>query len=89
MNIGIQDACSLAHALSRGEAALADWAATRRAVAATVLRRADLLTGMVIGRGPAIRALRAVALRALPHLRPMSRRMEGALAGMDYPSATG
>jgi 2-polyprenyl-6-methoxyphenol hydroxylase-like FAD-dependent oxidoreductase len=86
MNLGIQDACSLAEALPRGEAALAEWAASRRAVAATVLRRTDLLTGMILGKRRALRALRAVALRAVPHLPPLARRFERALSGLDYPS---
>jgi 2-polyprenyl-6-methoxyphenol hydroxylase-like FAD-dependent oxidoreductase len=87
MNLGIQDAVSLAGALARGEAALAEWAAARRAVAATVLRRTDLLTGMVLGRSPAIRALRAVGLRLLPRLPPARLRLERALSGLDYPAA--
>lgn len=85
MNLGIQDACALALALPRGEAALAAWAAERRAVAQMVIRRTHAMTRMILGEGLALRALRAVGLRLLPHLPPARRRFEGGLAGLDYP----
>ncbi|NKC31978.1 FAD-dependent oxidoreductase [Falsiroseomonas selenitidurans] len=86
MNLGIQDACALARALPGGEAALEAWAAERRRIAALVVGRTDRLTALVLGRRPAMRALRAVALRLLPHLPPARQRLERALAGMDYPA---
>lgn len=86
MNLGIQDACSLALALPKGEAALAEWASARRAVAQLVIRRTDALTNLILGQGVGIRVLRAVGLRLLPHLPPARRRFEGALAGLDYPA---
>jgi 2-polyprenyl-6-methoxyphenol hydroxylase-like FAD-dependent oxidoreductase len=85
MNLGIQDACSLALALPQGEAALAAWAAERRAVAAMVVRRTDAMTRAMLGQTAALRRLRAVALRVLPLLPPARRRFERALAGLDYP----
>lgn len=89
MNLGIQDAFSLAEALPSGEPALAEWATSRRAVAAMVLRRTDLATGMIVGRSTGARLLRAAALRLLPRLPPARRRMERALAGLDYPAIPG
>ncbi len=89
MNLGIQDACALALALPGGAPSLDAWAAARRAVARTVIRRTDLLTGLVLGRHPAVRALRALLLPAVPHLQPLRRRFEGALAGLDYPAIGG
>lgn len=86
MNLGIQDACSLAQALPRGEAALAEWATARRAVAQLVIRRTDALTNLILGHSVGIRVLRAVGLRLLPHLPPARRRFEAALAGLDYPA---
>lgn len=85
MNLGMQDACALAHALPQGDASLAEWAGARRAVAGLVLRRTDLLTRLMVGRDPATRLLRAAALRLMPHLPPAMRRFERALAGLDYP----
>lgn len=86
MNLGMQDACSLARALPRGDAALTAWAAQRRAVAEIVVRRTDLLTRMLLGRTAGMRMLRAVALRVMPRVPPLRRRFESALAGLDYPA---
>ena len=86
MNLGMQDACSLALALPRGDAALTAWAAQRRAVAEIVVRRTDLLTRMLLGRTAGMRMLRAVALRVMPRVPPLRRRFESALAGLDYPA---
>jgi 2-polyprenyl-6-methoxyphenol hydroxylase-like FAD-dependent oxidoreductase len=94
MNLGIQDACSLAAALPRGaaalprgEAALEEWAARRRGVAEMVVWRTHAMTRGILGASPVLRAARAVALRLVPRLPPARRRLEGALAGMDYPAA--
>jgi 2-polyprenyl-6-methoxyphenol hydroxylase-like FAD-dependent oxidoreductase len=88
MNLGMQDACSLAQALPKGPAALAEWAAARRAVAAMVIRRTDAMTRLVLGQTAALRAVRAVGLRVMPRLPPARRRMERALAGLDYPQVS-
>jgi 2-polyprenyl-6-methoxyphenol hydroxylase-like FAD-dependent oxidoreductase len=93
MNLGIQDACALAQALARPEtarmAALEAWATERRRIAALVVRRTDLLTRMVLGQNAGLRALRGIALRLAPHLPPARRRLERALAGLDYPAIAG
>jgi 2-polyprenyl-6-methoxyphenol hydroxylase-like FAD-dependent oxidoreductase len=86
MNLGIQDACSLALALARGEGALEGWAAQRRGVARMVVARTHAMTRGMLGASLPVRALRAVALRLVPVLPPARRRLEGALAGMDYPA---
>jgi 2-polyprenyl-6-methoxyphenol hydroxylase-like FAD-dependent oxidoreductase len=86
MNLGIQDACSLAIALPRGEAALEVWAAERRRVAAMVVARTDAMTRVILGHGAGIRAARAVALRVMPRIPAIRRRLERGLAGLDYPA---
>jgi 2-polyprenyl-6-methoxyphenol hydroxylase-like FAD-dependent oxidoreductase len=86
MNLGIQDACSLALALPGGEAALAGWAAERRRVAAMVVARTDAMTRVILGHSPGIRAMRAVALRIMPRIPAVRRRLERGLAGLDYPA---
>ena len=86
MNIGMQDACWLALALPCGEAAIAEWAAGRRAIAKSVLSRTDTMTRMLLGDTVATRLLRAMAVRLLPLLPPARRRLERVLAGLDYPA---
>ncbi|WP_426956572.1 FAD-dependent oxidoreductase [Muricoccus radiodurans] len=85
MNLGMQDAASLALALPGGDAAVAEWASRRRAIASRVVRFTDTATGMVLGKTLLTRALRATALKFLPRIPPLWRRAERALAGMDYP----
>lgn len=86
MNLGIQDACSLALALPGGEQALEAWAADRRRVAAMVVARTDAMTRMILGHSLGIRAVRAVALRVMPRIPAVRRRLERGLAGLDYPA---
>ena len=86
MNLGMQDAYSLAAALARGgEAAVDAWAAERHAVARRVLRLTDALTRGITGRGPVAALLRGAGLRALMALPFLRRRLTRALAGLDYP----
>lgn len=85
MNLGIQDAYSLAAALAAGEAAVDRWAAERHEVAARVLRATDRATRLVTAQGPLALALREAAPRALALVPALRRRFARALAGLDYP----
>lgn len=85
MNLGIQDAWSLAAALPRGEAAVDAWAAERHAVAARVLRATDAGTRMMTARNPMLGLLRQAAFGTVAALPPLRRRITRAVAGLDYP----
>lgn len=86
MNLGIQDAWSLAAALAQGDPAAVDaWAAERHRVARGVLHATDFATRLMTRPGPAPRLLRAAGFRLARALPPMRRRMSMALSGMLYP----
>lgn len=86
MNMGIQDAWSLAAVLPKGEAAIDAWAAERHAVAARVLRATDTATRAMTSRSPLVAVARQVAIRAVAGLPPLRRRLMRALSGMGYPA---
>lgn len=86
MNLGIQDAWSLAAALPRGEEAVDAWAATRHAIATRVIKATNTGTRLMTSRSPFVALLRRAAVNLLAATPPLSRRVTTALAGLDYPS---
>lgn len=87
MNVGIQDAVALGHALRaslRGdEAPLADYERQRRPVARDVVRLADRLTRMATAPR-ALRAVRNLLLSFLGRLPRFQRRLAWRLSGLVY-----
>ncbi|MBX6375516.1 MAG: FAD-dependent monooxygenase [Acetobacteraceae bacterium] len=86
MNIGVQDAWSLAAALAEGEAAVDRWAAEREALARRVLRATDLATRMVTAQGRITVWFRNRVLRTVASRPPLVRRVVRAVAGLNYPA---
>lgn len=86
MNIGVQDAWSLAAALAEGEAAVDRWAAERQALARRVLRVTDLATRTMTARGHVAVWLRDRVLRAVASRPAMVRGLVRAVAGLRYPA---
>jgi 2-polyprenyl-6-methoxyphenol hydroxylase-like FAD-dependent oxidoreductase len=84
MNIGIQDAWSLARAIAGGEASVDAWAAERRAVAHAVLRNTDRITRAMLAPG-LLAPLRGTLLRLAFHIPALVRRFEAQIAGLNYP----
>jgi 2-polyprenyl-6-methoxyphenol hydroxylase-like FAD-dependent oxidoreductase len=84
MNIGIQDAWSLARAIAGGDAAVDAWAAERRAVAHAVLRNTDRITRAMLAPG-LLAPLRGTLLRLAFHIPALVRRFEAQIAGLNYP----
>ncbi len=86
MNLGIQDAWSLARAIGQGEAAVDAWAAERHAVARSVLRMTDRATRMAMSRSALIAPFRAKLMGLVLGQEWAERRIETAFAGMNYPA---
>ena len=97
LNTGLQDAVNLAWKLT---AALRGWApeglldsyhAERYPVGRRVLRTSGIILRLAMLRSRVLRTGRDVALRAASHLRPVARRMVGAVSGIDlaYPAQPG
>jgi len=85
MNLGIQDAWSLAAALARGEAAIDAWATTRHAVASRVIRATNLGTRVMTSGSPFVGLVRRLAVGTLARVPALRRKVTAALAGMAYP----
>jgi 2-polyprenyl-6-methoxyphenol hydroxylase-like FAD-dependent oxidoreductase len=85
MNLGIQDAWSLAAALSRGGSAVDEWATTRHAVASQVIRATDMATRMMISSSPIVAAARRLAVGVLARAPVLRGKFSAILAGMNYP----
>lgn len=85
MNLGMQDAFTLAAALAQGEAAVERWAEDRHRIARRVLVATDLGTRLMAGSGPVAAVLRRTALGLVAGRPPLARRLERALAGLVYP----
>jgi 2-polyprenyl-6-methoxyphenol hydroxylase-like FAD-dependent oxidoreductase len=88
MNIGIQDAVSLAGALDevlRGgdERVLDKWAAERRESAEGVVMMTDRLTQMATMKSPTQRAMRNILLSAAGHVSPIRSAIARRLAGVE------
>jgi 2-polyprenyl-6-methoxyphenol hydroxylase-like FAD-dependent oxidoreductase len=86
MNLGIQDAFALAAALVRGEEAVDHWTAERHAIGRKVLRATDFATRMATAQHGLMPLARGLGLRLVASLPPLFRRLERALAGLDYPA---
>lgn len=85
MNLGMQDAWSLAAALAQGGAAVDAWATERRAVAAKVLRATDLATRIVTRPGRLAATLRRGVLGVVATQPWLLRRLARGLGGLAYP----
>lgn len=94
MNTGLQDAANLSWKLT---AAVHGWAPNglldtyhdeRYPVGRRVLRTSGMIVRGALIRPRVLRALRDTALRVAPRLRPVARRMSGAVSGIDlaYPA---
>ncbi|SHJ65336.1 2-polyprenyl-6-methoxyphenol hydroxylase [Roseomonas rosea] len=89
MNIGMQDAWSLASALAAGpdavEAAVEAWALQRHAVARRVLRATDRTTRAMLTAPGFLAPLRGALLALAFRTPPLVRRFEAETAGLRYP----
>jgi 2-polyprenyl-6-methoxyphenol hydroxylase-like FAD-dependent oxidoreductase len=85
MNMGIQDAWSLAAALPQGEAAIDAWAAQRHAVAEQVLHATDRATRMMTSANPLAAVARRIGLATVGAVPALRRRVSLGLSGMAYP----
>ncbi|MHB0668661.1 FAD-dependent oxidoreductase [Roseomonas mucosa] len=86
MNLGIQDAWSLAAAIAEGPGAVALWAGRRHGLARQVIRATDLMTRMMTARSPLLASLRARVFRLAAGSPMLSRQLETGLAGLRYPA---
>lgn len=87
MNTGIADGYALAtlmaDALEQGsQAPLTQYGPARRAAAEEVVRFTDGMTRAALLRSPVQRAIRNAALRVLPRLDPVRRRLVGWISGL-------
>jgi 2-polyprenyl-6-methoxyphenol hydroxylase-like FAD-dependent oxidoreductase len=88
MNTGIQDAVSLAEALSEtlrdgDDARLDAWAANRHRIAHGVVTMTDLMTRMATMKSPAGKVLRNIAVELAGHLPPVRAALARTLAELD------
>lgn len=85
MNLGIQDAWSLAAAFDQGDAAIEDWAKTRHAVAARVIRATSTGTRVMTSSNVVVGLARRLMAGSVARVPALRRLMTQALAGMAYP----
>ena len=85
MNLGMQDAFTLAAALAQDEAAVDRRAAERHRIARRVLLATELGTRLTASRGSMAAMLRRSGARLVARRRSFARASERALAGRDYP----
>lgn len=86
MNLGIQDAWSLAAAFAESPGAVGLWAGRRHGLARQVIRATDLMTRMMTTRSPVLASLRDRAFRLVAGTPALARQMESGLAGLRYPA---
>ena len=86
MNLGIQDAWSLAAAFAEIPGAVGLWAGRRHGLARQVIRATDLMTRMMTTRSPVLASLRDRAFRLVAGTPALARQMESGLAGLRYPA---
>ena len=89
MNVGIQDAWSLAVALSQGEEAVTAWCETRSRVADRVLKASDRMTRAMVPGARWLAPVRDGFIRLAASSRRVSAHMEADLAGLRYPEIAG
>lgn len=85
MNVGIQDAWSLAAALAGGERDVEAWCAERRRIAARLLKSTDRMTRAMLPGTRWLSPLRDGFIRLAASSRRMRARMEADIAGLHYP----
>ncbi|UPG73958.1 FAD-dependent monooxygenase [Roseomonas gilardii subsp. gilardii] len=85
MNLGIQDAWSLAAAIAAGPEAVGLWAGRRHKLARHVIRATDLLTRMMTARSPLLASLRGRTFRLAAGSPALARQLELSLSGLRYP----
>jgi 2-polyprenyl-6-methoxyphenol hydroxylase-like FAD-dependent oxidoreductase len=85
MNFGMQDAFALAAAFGAGSAAVDRWAVERETVGRRVLAATDFATRAVTARSAFVSVLRRAVVGVASRWPSLVRRVERALAGMDYP----
>ena len=85
MNLGIQDAWALGRAIGEGDAAVDAWAAERHAIARDVLRVTDRATRVAMSDSLLVKLLRPKLMGLALSQAWVERKMERALAGLDYP----
>lgn len=89
MNVGIQDAWSLAVALSQSEEAVTHWCQARSRVADRVLKASDRMTRAMLPSARWLTPVRDGFIRLAASSRRISAHMEADLAGLRYPDIDG
>lgn len=89
MNVGIQDAWSLALALSQGEDAVVHWSETRSRVADRVLKASDRMTRAMLPSARWLAPVRDGFIRLAASSRRIAAHMEADIAGLRYPDIAG
>jgi 2-polyprenyl-6-methoxyphenol hydroxylase-like FAD-dependent oxidoreductase len=90
MNLGVQDAFALAHALARPEAdqelAVDHWAAERHTIAKRVLRVTDMFTRAITSQSAILAPLRKFGIGMVAGNDRMRSAVIRGVSGMDYPA---